>query len=76
MTRVEARWRCRRSILELDILMSLFFESYYDELSPDMQIIFCKYLLLEDNYLMDLIFYKPKSCNLLKQIRQFNLSTR
>ena len=75
MTRTEARWRCRRSILELDILMSSFFDACYDELDQDMQILFCKYLELEDKALMEILFYAPKSCVLLAQIRQFDLLT-
>ena len=76
MTRSEVKWRCRRSILELDILMSSFFHACYDELPQNKQALFCKYLLLEDNALMRVLFYEPSSCDLLEKIRQFNLLTR
>ena len=73
MTKTEARWRCRRSILELDILMSTFFDQCYDKLSKEDKLLFYSYLLLEDNELMSIIFHQPNSCKLLAQLSAFKL---
>jgi antitoxin CptB len=49
------RWRCRRGLLELDIVLGRFLESELDTLSPDEQDAFKALLELSDNDLWDLV---------------------
>ncbi len=50
-----ARWRCRRGMLELDIILQRFMDKYYRQLSADEVLQFDRLLLLPDNDLWDLI---------------------
>ena len=56
MSRYEVQWRCRRSILELDLLFSKFFKHHYDQLSKEDQALFHELVLEEDPVLQDLFF--------------------
>jgi antitoxin CptB len=49
------RWRCRRGLLELDIVLGRFLESELDTLGPDEQDAFKALLELSDNDLWDLV---------------------
>ena len=49
------RWRCRRGLLELDIVLGRFLENELDTLSPDEQDAFKALLELSDNDLWDLV---------------------
>ena len=42
------RWRCRRGMKELDILLLRYLECYYDNASPREQGIFAEILELQD----------------------------
>lgn len=50
-----ARWRCRRGMLELDIILQRFMDVYYCQLSADELQQFDRLLSLSDNDLWDLI---------------------
>ncbi len=50
-----ARWRCRRGMLELDIVLQRFMSEYYSQLSFDEIVQFERLLSLSDNDLWDLI---------------------
>ena len=50
-----ARWRCRRGMLELDIILQRFMSVYYSRLSFDEMAQFEQLLSLPDNDLWDLI---------------------
>ena len=50
-----ARWRCRRGLLELDIILQRFMDQYYCQLDTDELQQFERLLLLSDNDLWDLI---------------------
>lgn len=50
-----ARWRCRRGMLELDIILQRFMDAYYCQLSADELQQFDRMLILPDNDLWDLI---------------------
>lgn len=50
-----ARWRCRRGMLELDIVLQRFMDQYYCQLDTEELIQFERLLLLADNDLWDLI---------------------
>ncbi|GKS69612.1 antitoxin CptB [Nitrosomonas sp. PY1] len=50
-----ARWRCRRGMLELDIILQRFLDSYYLQLNNQQLEQFERLLDLPDNDLWDLI---------------------
>jgi antitoxin CptB len=49
------RWRCRRGLLELDIVLGRFIEAHYAHLSEFEQQTFEQFLDMPDNPLWDLI---------------------
>lgn len=51
--RARLAWRCRRGMLELDLLLQGFLEHGYDELSEDQQMRFVRLLELNDQQLLD-----------------------
>ncbi len=55
-----ARWRCRRGLLELDIVLLRFMEKYYTQLNEAEFRQFEELLSLSDNELWDLIVEKKK----------------
>ncbi len=50
-----ARWRCRRGLLELDIVLQRFMDHYYTQLDESGLEQFERLLALPDNDLWDLI---------------------
>ena len=50
-----ARWRCRRGLLELDIVLQRFMDKYYPQLSDTELQQFATLLDLSDNDLWDMI---------------------
>ena len=50
-----ARWRCRRGLLELDIVLQRFMDKYYAQLSETELQQFATLLDLPDNDLWDMI---------------------
>ena len=50
-----ARWRCRRGLLELDIVLQRFMDQYYTQLGEAGLEQFERLLALPDNDLWDLI---------------------
>ena len=53
-----ARWRCRRGLLELDIVLQRFMDRYYAQLDQQELEQFERLLSLPDNDLWDLIAAK------------------
>lgn len=53
-----ARWRCRRGLLELDIILQRFMDQHYAQLDPQELEQFERLLSLPDNDLWDLIAAK------------------
>ena len=49
------RWRCRRGLLELDIVLGRFIEQHYAELNAAQQIAFDALLDMPDTTLWDMI---------------------
>ncbi len=49
------RWRCRRGLLELDIVLGRFIEQRYPVLDTEQRIVFDELLDLPDTTLWDLI---------------------
>lgn len=56
-----ARWRCRRGMLELDIILLRFIDQYYMQLNNTELQQFEQLLSLSDNELWDLISGKKKN---------------
>ncbi len=48
------RWRCRRGLLELDLLLKGFLERSYDRLGSEERAVFVELLEQADNDLLDL----------------------
>jgi antitoxin CptB len=55
-----ARWRCRRGLLELDILLERFMDKHYDALGKNELRQFEMLLNLPDNDLWDMIMQKQQ----------------
>ena len=70
MSRNEVQWRCRRSILELDIIMHTFFLKFYDLLDKSEKLYFHELLLLEDPELAEIVLYQKGDHPLIKKIIQ------
>lgn len=49
------RWRCRRGLLELDLVLSRFLESRYDDLTSVQREALTRLLDLPDNDLLDMV---------------------
>lgn len=58
-----ARWRCRRGMLELDIVLLRFMDKHYAQLNEVELQQFEELLSLPDNELWDLIVGKKKNKN-------------
>lgn len=55
------RWRCRRGLLELDIVFGRFVEAHYAQLSESERQIFDEFLDMADNPLWDMISGKTEA---------------
>jgi antitoxin CptB len=69
------RWRCRRGMLELDILLNRFIESNLEMLSPEQSEVFDTLLDYPDQTLYDLLLEKMNASDaaiseLIKLIRK------
>lgn len=51
--RSKLAWRCRRGMLELDLLLQGFLDNGYDELSADERVAFDALLGIQDNMLLE-----------------------
>lgn len=49
------RWRCRRGLLELDIVLTRFIDKHYEMLSPEERSAFIELLTEADNDLWEMI---------------------
>jgi antitoxin CptB len=45
------RWRCRRGLLELDLVLQSFLDNHYPKLSPAQRLVFARLLDTPDNTL-------------------------
>lgn len=58
MNQSQLVWRCRRGVRELDVLMTRFLESEYQQLSDTEQLAFQRLLETQDPTIMDWLFSK------------------
>jgi len=63
-----ARWRCRRGLLELDIVLQRFVDQYYGKLDEEEIRQFETLLGLSDNDLWDMIALKEAGDNNLQPV--------
>lgn len=49
----QLRWRCRRGMQEMDILLLRFLDQHYDQASPEIQAAFAQMLEQQDDVLWD-----------------------
>jgi antitoxin CptB len=63
------RWRCRRGLLELDIVLGRFVEQHYDALDEVQQIAFDALLDMPDNVLWDMITGREAPPQEIQQLR-------
>lgn len=54
----QLKWRCRRGVRELDVLLTHYLAEQYDELPTDEQQAFQRLLEVQDPVIMDWIFNK------------------
>lgn len=71
----QLRWRCRRGMLELDLLLTTFMEMEYNGLSKEDAALFSTLLDYQDQTLFDLLLEKEVSSDaaisaLVARIRQ------
>ena len=69
------RWRCRRGIKEMDLILQRFLEQSYSSLSPQQQILFAQILDETDLDILDWILGRSEPENteynvLIEQFRQ------
>ncbi len=55
------RWRCRRGLLELDLVLSRFLESRFDDLTSDQREALTRLLDLPDNDLLDMVMERAET---------------
>jgi very-short-patch-repair endonuclease len=63
------RWRCRRGLLELDIVLGRFVEQYYAGLDEVQQVAFDALLDMPDNVLWDMITGREAPPQEMQQLR-------
>lgn len=63
MEEKKLRWRCRRGIRELDVLLTRFLEQEYPALSVDEKQAFHELLDTQDPVIMDWLFNKSQPDN-------------
>jgi antitoxin CptB len=74
--RDQLRWRCRRGMLELDILLNDFLDKGYEELEQQEREVFQRLLEYSDQSLIHLLLGQTKTAdrecqNVLKKIRGY-----
>ena len=71
----ELKWRCRRGMLELDILLNSYLDKNYDTMTQQQGAVFSEVLDYPDKVLLDLLMGEMQSTDrsidaLVKSIRQ------
>ncbi len=54
----ELKWRCRRGMREMDILLDSFLETHYENLTFEQQLAFSEMLDMQDPELFALLMHK------------------
>ena len=77
----ELKWRCRRGMLELDILLNSYLDKNYSTMSPQQGDIFSEVLDYPDQVLFDLLLGNMQSSDarvnrLVNEIQRISCNTR
>jgi antitoxin CptB len=78
-THAKLRWRCRRGMRELDVVLGRFLEQGYEELSESQKLLFGQFLELQDPELYAYVLGRakpqdPALADLLERIRNSHRS--
>lgn len=76
----ELKWRCRRGMLELDILLNTYLEKHRETMSQHQQAVFSEMLEYPDQVLLDLLLSNMRSSkaeinSLITEIQRAQVST-
>ena len=69
------RWRCRRGLLENDLLIEKFFNRYQETLTVSQAKGMSDLMSLSDNDLLDLLLQRKEPCELLEADSKASAST-
>ena len=69
------RWRCRRGLLENDLLIEKFFNRYQATLTVSQAKGMSDLMILSDNDLLDLLLQRKEPCELLEADSKASAST-
>ena len=77
----ELKWRCRRGMLELDILLNSYLDKTYNTMSPQQGEVFSEVLDYPDQVLFDLLLGNMQSSDarvnrLVSEIRRINCNSQ
>ena len=75
----ELKWRCRRGMLELDILLNNYLDGHYATMSQEQGALFSEVLDYPDQVLLDLLLGNMQSSdvrvnNMITEIQKLNQS--
>lgn len=74
-SKAQIRWQCRRGMLELDLILLDFFDTYYDRLSNTLQVAFSELLERSDPELYDWLLKENLAPANLREIVSFIQAT-
>ena len=75
----ELKWRCRRGMLELDILLNSYLDKHYHTMSQQQGVVFSEVLDYPDQVLFDLLLGNMQSSDasvntMINEIQRINQS--
>ena len=77
----ELKWRCRRGMLELDILLNSYLDKHYHTMSQQQGVVFSEVLEYPDQVLFDLLLGNMQSSDvrvnrLVSEIQRISCNTQ
>jgi len=71
------RWKCRKGIRELDILLTKYLENIFIELTKEEQQMFVEFINIDSSEMFDIVFKnKPFDKKFLKIVQTLNLTNK
>ena len=72
----EVRWKCRKGIREIDILLSKYMEEIYQDLTDEQQKIFIEFIRQDTYEILDILindkYFDTKFTNLVDALKSLN----
>jgi len=72
----EVRWKCRKGIREIDILLSKYMEEIYQDLTDEQQKIFIEFIQQDTYEILDILVngksFDTKFTNLIDALKSLN----